>query len=411
MSHTRADGEECGSEYPSEFPSRRSSLSTTRRSSREKPSRSEESGPPSTGGHAASESLVDLGASKAAPANSGELVGGKAREPQPSSSTVDVGVPKAAAVVAAVAVTEEAPKPTAALSGATITTEPPPASGVLAGDEHASPAPVDSQLAPAEPSEFRAVNSDDAEERHRGASMSRASSTNVSGAAGIKQAKKRRASFKADPSPLALQPHQRYRTRASNEWTSRVTHDLSCVLLLSAGVVIVLVVWLAIKGQKPDINVGTGERYCHTQDCTRHAQLISTSLNESVDPCEDFNAFACSALEPCHRCEGSSYGSALAARALHDWFSDFRETLESGKGHLRAGAKALAMFDACMAPTGKDDAHVGKQMLRDLMAKLRIPWPDEPDPGVDPLRVLVKLSYRRETRSAIVIVVIIMNVY
>ncbi|KAH9381884.1 hypothetical protein HPB48_015396 [Haemaphysalis longicornis] len=140
------------------------------------------------------------------------------------------------------------------------------------------------------------------------------------------------------------------------------------------------------------------------QECLRHAQLISTSLNDSVDPCEDFNAFVCSRLKPpCQCCEDSSYGSALATRALHGWFSDFREFLDAGKDHLRAGAKALAMFDACMAPTDKEDAEAGKLMLRDVMTKLRIPWPDEPEPGVDPLGVLVMLTYRRDVSNSSVV--------
>ncbi|XP_077541092.1 endothelin-converting enzyme 1-like [Haemaphysalis longicornis] len=188
--------------------------------------------------------------------------------------------------------------------------------------------------------------------------------------------------------------HQRP-PRTSSDWTQKLPLDMTCVLLAAVGITLLLVIWLVTVNQHPEVDFGTRERYCHTEECLRHAQLISTSLNDSVDPCEDFNAFVCSRLKPpCQCCEDSSYGSALATRALHGWFSDFREFLDAGKDHLRAGAKALAMFDACMAPTDREDAEAGKLMLRDVMTKLRIPWPDEPEPGVDPLGVLVMLTYR-----------------
>ncbi|XP_049522758.1 uncharacterized protein LOC125945183 [Dermacentor silvarum] len=40
---------------------------------------------------------------------------------------------------------------------------------------------------------------------------------------------------------------------------------------------------------------GGGPMLCQTTDCVRHADLFADRLNASIDPCEDFAAFVCSA--------------------------------------------------------------------------------------------------------------------
>ncbi|KAK8759722.1 hypothetical protein V5799_002650 [Amblyomma americanum] len=112
-------------------------------------------------------------------------------------------------------------------------------------------------------------------------------------------------------------------------------------------------------------------------------------VNPKADPCEDLNAFACSRWRPVG---GSydNYGAALDSLAFHDWFDGFYSSLVEGSDHLFAGAKPLAMFEACVQnSTGGSEE--GKRMLRGFMSKLRIPWPDEPSADVDPLGVLIDL--------------------
>ncbi|KAH8021478.1 hypothetical protein HPB51_015874 [Rhipicephalus microplus] len=114
----------------------------------------------------------------------------------------------------------------------------------------------------------------------------------------------------------------------------------------------------------------------------------------NVDPCEDLNAFACSHWEP----EGVSYanyGAALDSEALHDWFTYFKRSLGEGSALLQAGTTALAMYGACLwHRTTAEEAERSKRLLRELMSKMRISWPDDPSTNVDPLGVLIDLSYK-----------------
>ncbi|KAH7937809.1 hypothetical protein HPB49_016216 [Dermacentor silvarum] len=136
------------------------------------------------------------------------------------------------------------------------------------------------------------------------------------------------------------------------------------------------------------------EQYCNTKDCELHAQLILSKVNMNEDPCEDLNAFACSYWEP-QADSYDYYGAALDAQAIHDWFTLFKQSLVEGRAHLMAGTKALAMLAACLwRRTTTEDAELAKRKLREFMTELRIPWPDEPRADVDPLGVLIDLSFR-----------------
>ncbi|XP_077486401.1 endothelin-converting enzyme 2-like [Amblyomma americanum] len=164
-----------------------------------------------------------------------------------------------------------------------------------------------------------------------------------------------------------------------------------CILLVVVILVVVLLIVVLRLWPHPEQNA-TEEQYCQTQDCRQHAQLITAMVNPKADPCEDLNAFACSRWRPVG---GSydNYGAALDSLAFHDWFDGFYSSLVEGSNHLFAGAKPLAMFEACVQ-NSTNGSEEGKRMLRGFMSKLRIPWPDEPSADVDPLGVLIDLSYR-----------------
>ncbi|XP_037520969.1 uncharacterized protein LOC119397616 [Rhipicephalus sanguineus] len=169
----------------------------------------------------------------------------------------------------------------------------------------------------------------------------------------------------------------------------------TCAVLVVGTFVVFLILFKHSALENFDSSTPRVEQYCHTKDCEQHAQLILSKVNMSVDPCEDLNAFACSDWEP----QGDSYanyGAALDSEAFHDWFTNFKHSLGEGSAHLHAGARALAMFGACLwHRTTTEEAERGKRLLREVMSKMRIPWPDEPSANVDPLGVLIDLSYRQ----------------
>ncbi|KAL1435905.1 hypothetical protein MTO96_010675 [Rhipicephalus appendiculatus] len=172
----------------------------------------------------------------------------------------------------------------------------------------------------------------------------------------------------------------------------------ACAVLVVGTFVVVLILYKHSARENFDITTPKVEQYCHTKDCEQHAQLILSKVDMNVDPCEDFNAFACLHWEP----QGDSYanyGAALDSEAFHDWFTNFKRSLGEGSAHLQAGARALAMFGACLwHRTTAEEAERGKRLLREVMSKMRIPWPDEPSGNVDPLGVLIDLSYRQVLR-------------
>ncbi|XP_070391609.1 neprilysin-2-like isoform X3 [Dermacentor albipictus] len=68
---------------------------------------------------------------------------------------------------------------------------------------------------------------------------------------------------------------------------------------------------------------------CQTADCVRHADLFAGRLNASIDPCEDFAAFACSAWaygKPHHRDESTSNRQEIVL----NFTRNFMETTTTG---------------------------------------------------------------------------------
>ncbi|XP_065282411.1 endothelin-converting enzyme 1-like isoform X3 [Dermacentor albipictus] len=197
------------------------------------------------------------------------------------------------------------------------------------------------------------------------------------------------------PSAASLAVPKRRRTSGhTGDCVLMFLSNGACVVCVIGAVLVLLFILLRHTAheyiQSTNANV---EEYCHTKDCEQHAQLILSKVNMNEDPCEDLNAFACSYWEP--QADSYNYGAALDAQAIHDWFANFKKSLDEGSAHLMAGTKALDTFRACMRHRiTAEEAERGKRTLREFMSKLRIPWPDEPSADVDPLGVLIDLSFR-----------------
>ncbi|KAL3204555.1 hypothetical protein MRX96_011557 [Rhipicephalus microplus] len=79
-----------------------------------------------------------------------------------------------------------------------------------------------------------------------------------------------------------------------------------------------------------------------------------------------------------------NYGAALDSEALHDWFTYFKRSLGEGSAHLQAGTRARSPCTVLVCgiapPPRKPERR--KRLLRELMSKMRIPWPDDPSANV-----------------------------
>ncbi|KAH7982444.1 hypothetical protein HPB52_005060 [Rhipicephalus sanguineus] len=130
--------------------------------------------------------------------------------------------------------------------------------------------------------------------------------------------------------------------------------------------------------------------FCHSDDCLSHVRLMESKLDLAVDPCEDFNAYACARWEP--PSEYYSYATTVANLAVDNWFMNFRSIVAKGVEDLPTGLKLQAMFNVCVASSsGLDES--SKRMLMDFMKERKIPWPDDPIPEANPLGVVLDLAF------------------
>ncbi|XP_077528312.1 neprilysin-1-like [Haemaphysalis longicornis] len=168
-------------------------------------------------------------------------------------------------------------------------------------------------------------------------------------------------------------------------------HWVRGVCLVSGVLIVASVVWFLarLRATPTDTNLGI----CRTPGCKRHARLLLAPLNHSVDPCDDFSAFACSAWKPvAERSPSEEYETSTAQLATKRWFEGFQSALTTGSKVLPVGANALRMYQACIA-SAKSSTPSRIHDLRDLMRSLGIPWPARPKSG-SPLGVLLQLALK-----------------
>ncbi|KAK8767577.1 hypothetical protein V5799_005641 [Amblyomma americanum] len=134
---------------------------------------------------------------------------------------------------------------------------------------------------------------------------------------------------------------------------------------------------------------GGGSWLCMTLDCAAHRNLLDAVLNDSVDPCQDFDAFVC----PRHQTpSATAYGvdvstSTLSSMRRH-WLDGFEKLLEDGKEFLAVGNKAAAMYASCLThkPANKD-------AVEQFMVMLKLRSIDQQQQVASVFGVLVDVAY------------------
>ncbi|XP_075741954.1 uncharacterized protein LOC142794052 [Rhipicephalus microplus] len=141
---------------------------------------------------------------------------------------------------------------------------------------------------------------------------------------------------------------------------------------------------------------GNSPTPCQTTDCIQHADLFAHWLNTSIDPCEDFAAFVCSAWS--HRAQyrrGES--TSVRQEVVLDFTEKLAETIGAGMTQIPVGSKPLAMFRTCIEVTAHS-AH-SKDVIRRFLADEGIPWPmstHSPPSGTapSPLEILMRFAIK-----------------
>ncbi|KAH6928506.1 hypothetical protein HPB50_016843 [Hyalomma asiaticum] len=131
-------------------------------------------------------------------------------------------------------------------------------------------------------------------------------------------------------------------------------------------------------------------KLCRTDDCQHHAALLMNHLNTTIDPCDDFEAFVCSAWQVSkdHREQERSVMDNLR----YAWYRRFEDTLTTGSLKYFTGRKPLAMYQMCNLYFPSNASQV--QLMHKFFADHGFRWPEPPAVLQSPLALLVMLSYR-----------------
>ncbi|XP_072140645.1 ATP-binding cassette sub-family C member 3-like [Dermacentor andersoni] len=114
-------------------------------------------------------------------------------------------------------------------------------------------------------------------------------------------------------------------------------------------------------------------------------------VNRSLDPCEDFSKYACSAWSPPRA--RADYATSSFTQLIRAWFEGFSGLLlDASKHGFTVADGPAAMLRACLNPNTKASVP-GIKELRDLMASVHLNWPDPPDDEASPLGVLLRLAH------------------
>ncbi|XP_054919229.1 endothelin-converting enzyme 2-like [Dermacentor andersoni] len=156
------------------------------------------------------------------------------------------------------------------------------------------------------------------------------------------------------------------------------------LFLCVAGAVLIYFLWLYRA------KTTTDNSYCDSTDCYHYEVFISGSLNRSINPCDDFSAFVCSAWNypsVYHHKSRSSREDVVDA-----WSKNFELMLRRGKKYLAAAEKPLGMLSLCKYSSFLESSS-GTETLQRFMEERKIRWPGQPFGGVNPLGVLLDLDF------------------
>ncbi|KAH7936585.1 hypothetical protein HPB49_001507 [Dermacentor silvarum] len=129
---------------------------------------------------------------------------------------------------------------------------------------------------------------------------------------------------------------------------------------------------------------------CKTADCVVHSRLLTEPVGRNVDPCEDFQDHVCAAWRQLEHVRDERVASAVGeVRTV--WYENLESLLRKATTLIKASKKPLAMLRSCAQKLRARPTDVA--LFRSFMGKLRLSWPEEPPSDVEPLGVLLDLTF------------------
>ncbi|XP_037557110.2 neprilysin-1-like [Dermacentor silvarum] len=116
---------------------------------------------------------------------------------------------------------------------------------------------------------------------------------------------------------------------------------------------------------------------CETEVCQERAKLLNASINESMDPCEDFFGFVCDGWNRDHPIPDvdSSFGTfELAEQNVRNELKEIIENITDITEPHNVRKMAATMYKACMCEEFTEDQLL--QMVKDVLSRSGFPtWP------------------------------------
>ncbi|KAH7947279.1 hypothetical protein HPB52_009139 [Rhipicephalus sanguineus] len=165
--------------------------------------------------------------------------------------------------------------------------------------------------------------------------------------------------------------------------------------ILFAIVFSVLLLALYIKSWRPrrkSLLLPAFQLDCRSADCLKYEQLLRTTLNMSVHPCEDFKAFVTSIWLPGYSTEGHIRW-ALKWNIRYQWVRMAVEQMRRHHFTSSAMSAAVNSFEACRDHDA-ENAEATRSLFKHFLQNLSIPWPEVPTHTVDELDLLIKLCVK-----------------
>ncbi|KAH8039726.1 hypothetical protein HPB51_008319 [Rhipicephalus microplus] len=185
-----------------------------------------------------------------------------------------------------------------------------------------------------------------------------------------------------DSSLLRSRRGARCRSKATCKW---VAAEAAAIMTITCALLLYLLPLSAVTGALRD------SWPCNTQSCRDQAEAIPAWVNDSIAPCDDFEAYACSRWTP--SIDHARGGTAMMGHAGYSWIQEFRRRLDEGANSLPIAKRLAILFDSCLRGRTSEEDSREVYEIREFMRGLKIPWPEPPLPGVDPLGVMLDLVF------------------
>ncbi|KAH8031418.1 hypothetical protein HPB51_017190 [Rhipicephalus microplus] len=107
-------------------------------------------------------------------------------------------------------------------------------------------------------------------------------------------------------------------------------------------------------------------------------------MNTSVDPCSDFDRYVCS---KCVYAEGDVPFTGVMGYGLKKWEDSLEDKLSHATQYIKYASHVQDVYRKCMGDVSTAESRKSIHQLKKFMRELRLPWPEAPPAGVEPLEV------------------------